>query len=79
MQCPTHTVLQRTSELSSYYLDIAGLQAQLSILALALSFPAWASDLPDPVLTPGAFNLSVTQENIQQTVCVNAIHTLPSA
>jgi hypothetical protein len=42
----------------------------LSTLALALSFPAWASDLPDPVLTPGAFNLSVTQENIQQTVCV---------
>lgn len=39
-------------------------------LALAFSFPAWASDLPDPVLTPGAINVNVTQENIQQTVCV---------
>jgi hypothetical protein len=42
----------------------------LASLALALSFPAWASGLPDPVLTPGAINLNVTQENIQQTVCV---------
>ena len=42
----------------------------LASLALALSFPAWASDLPDPVLTPGAINLNVTQENIQSTVCV---------
>ena len=39
-------------------------------LVLALSFPAWASDLPDPMLTPGAINLYVTQQNIQQTVCV---------
>lgn len=39
-------------------------------LALALSFPTWASDLPDPALTPGAINPSVTQANIQQTVCV---------
>jgi hypothetical protein len=39
-------------------------------LALVLSFPAWASDLPDPSLTPGAINFNVTQGNIQQTVCV---------
>ena len=39
-------------------------------LALVLSFPAWASDLPDHVLTPGAINSNITQENIQQTVCV---------
>jgi len=39
-------------------------------LALAISFPAWASDLPDPMLTPGAINPDVTQQNIQQTVCV---------
>jgi len=39
-------------------------------LALAFSFSAWASDLPDPSLTPGAFNPEVNQENIQQTVCV---------
>ena len=42
----------------------------LTILALAFSYPACASGLPDPVLTPGAINLNVTQENIQQTVCV---------
>jgi hypothetical protein len=39
-------------------------------LALVLSFPTWASDLPDPSLTPGAINPEVTQANIQQTVCV---------
>jgi len=39
-------------------------------LALVLSFPAWGSDLPDPVLTPGATNPGVTQQNIHQTVCV---------
>jgi len=39
-------------------------------LALVLSFPVWASDLPDPMLTPGAINAEVTQANIHQTVCV---------
>jgi len=39
-------------------------------LTLAISFPAWASDLPDSMLTPGAINPDVTQQNIQQTVCV---------
>ena len=39
-------------------------------LTLALSFPAWASDLPDPMLTPGAINPEITQHNIHQTVCV---------
>jgi len=39
-------------------------------LALVLSFPSWASDMPDPSLTPGAINPEVTQANIQQTVCV---------
>ena len=38
--------------------------------ALALSFPSWASDLPDSALTPGAINPEVTQANIQSTVCV---------
>lgn len=42
----------------------------LATFALALSFPAWASDLPDPILTPGAINPGISQENIQQTVCV---------
>jgi hypothetical protein len=39
-------------------------------LALVLSCPSWASDMPDPSLTPGAINPEVTQANIQQTVCV---------
>jgi len=39
-------------------------------LALTLSIPAWASDLPDPTLTPGAINPDVTQQNIHSTVCV---------
>ena len=39
-------------------------------LVLALSFPAWASDLPDPSLTPGAINPEVTQQNIHSTICV---------
>jgi len=49
---------------------LARVNLLLASLALAFSFPAWASDLPDPVLTHGATNLNVTQENIQQTVCV---------
>src|SRR5665647_3646009 len=39
-------------------------------LALAISLPVWASDLPDPRLTPGAINMSITQQNIHQTVCI---------
>lgn len=31
---------------------------------------AFAGDLPDPRLTPGATDPAVTQENIRQTVCV---------
>jgi hypothetical protein len=50
---------------------LAKVNLLLASLALALSFPAWASDLPDPVLIPGAINPNVTQENIQSTVCVN--------
>jgi hypothetical protein len=40
------------------------------LLLAVLSFPAWTSDLPDPVITPGAINPGITQENIRQTVCV---------
>jgi hypothetical protein len=39
-------------------------------MALAVAFPAWASDLPNPAITPGAINPNVTQAIIQQTVCV---------
>ena len=49
---------------------LARVNLLLASFALALSFPAWASDLTDPVLTPDAINLNVTQENIQSTVCV---------
>lgn len=45
-------------------------QAIFLILALALSSPALASDLPDPSITPGAINTEVTQQNIHSTVCV---------
>ncbi len=34
------------------------------------SFQAFASDLPNPSLTPGTIDPSITQENIQSTVCV---------
>jgi hypothetical protein len=37
---------------------------------LSISSQLWASDLPDRTLTPSVLNQDVTQENIQQTVCV---------
>jgi hypothetical protein len=40
----------------------------LSILLFAVN--CFAGDLPDPVLTPGAINPEVTQENIGSTICV---------
>jgi hypothetical protein len=38
-------------------------------IALAIS-PAWASDLPNPSLTPGTTDPNITQQNIHSTVCV---------
>lgn len=38
--------------------------------ALLAAATALAGDLPDPRMTPGATNPEVTQETIQQTVCV---------
>jgi hypothetical protein len=46
-------------------------------LALVLSLPAWVSDIPNPLLTPGAINPEVTQANIQQTVCVEGYLSTP--
>jgi hypothetical protein len=44
---------------------------KLAIIALfTFSGLACAGDLPDPRLTPGITTAAVTQENIQQTVCV---------
>ena len=40
------------------------------ILALIISSSALASDLPDHSLTPGAIDSSITQQNIDSTVCV---------
>lgn len=40
------------------------------LLAVLAIVPAFASDLPDPRLTPGAIDPAVTQGNIQSTVCV---------
>jgi hypothetical protein len=46
------------------------LRSLLPILLLGLPLCAPASDLPDPTHTPGAINLAVTQQNIQETICV---------
>lgn len=40
------------------------------LLSLAISMNVFAGDLPDPHLTPGAIDPSITQANIQSTVCV---------
>ena len=40
------------------------------ILILAASSSVWASDLPDPAITPGAIDPSISQANIQSTVCI---------
>lgn len=44
----------------------------VTILLLALAFNAQAEthDLPDAVVTPGVANPLVTQDNIQDTICV---------
>ena len=44
----------------------------INIIFALLIIPAisLAGDLPDPQMTPGAIDKSVTQENIQETVCV---------
>jgi hypothetical protein len=39
------------------------------VVALAAT-NVWASDLPNPNLTPGAIDPAIAQENIQSTVCV---------
>jgi hypothetical protein len=40
------------------------------VLMLCLPATVIAGDLPDPRITPGAIDPSVTQANIQQTICV---------
>jgi hypothetical protein len=42
----------------------------LFLLLVTLFRTAIAGDLPDSRLTPGAVDSSITQQNIQQTVCV---------
>jgi hypothetical protein len=39
-------------------------------LSMILAAQAFAADLPVPSLTPGAIDPSVTQQNIQSTICV---------
>ena len=47
------------------------IHALITALAFLCSLQlAIAVDLPDPNLTPGALNASITQENIQSTICV---------
>ena len=51
------------------------LRSLLTILVLLVlancgqSVPAFAGDLPDPAMTPGAVNPDITQDNIEQTIC----------
>ena len=42
-----------------------------ALFALVLAGPVYAGDLPDPTMTPGAINPSVTQDNISSTICVS--------
>ncbi len=42
----------------------------IAMLLCLFAFAASAGDLPDPVATPGAINVAVTQNNIKATVCV---------
>ena len=42
----------------------------VTVVTLAFSNVAGASDLPDPSLTPGVTDLNISQQNIQSTVCV---------
>ena len=44
---------------------------QLLIIAALIGTTAFAGDLPDPKITPGAINPEVTQENIDRTICVS--------
>ncbi len=43
---------------------------EITLASLAITCSALAGDLPDPRVTPGSTNPQVTQENIQQTICV---------
>jgi hypothetical protein len=45
-------------------------RALIFLLLVTLVRTAIAGDLPDSRLTPGAVDPSITQQNIQQTVCV---------
>ena len=42
----------------------------VGVVALLISSTALSGSLPDPRITPGTINIEVTQENIQQTICV---------
>jgi len=40
------------------------------LIVALITTQAFASDLPNPQLTPGAINKSITQQNIHSTVCI---------
>jgi len=42
----------------------------LAMLLMPIAMAAHASDLPDPLKTPGAINPAVSQDNIRETICV---------
>lgn len=43
----------------------------ISVVLLCLISTVLAGELPDPVKTPGAINPNVTQENIDENICVS--------
>ena len=56
---------------SRFYSTPIRIYIPIAALALALiTTQAFASDLPNPSLTPGAINPYITQQNIHQTVCI---------
>jgi hypothetical protein len=75
-QCPDLSPRAHQYQIGTMKIQIADLSKPVKVklllatLALALSFPAFASDLPNPSLTPGAIDNSITQQNIYSTVCI---------
>ena len=53
------------------FVELTRMKLLACTLALAIfTTQVFASDLPNPSLTPGAIDSNITQQNIQQTVCV---------
>ena len=60
--CKKH--LLRTKSIDAHFMKL------ILLCTILLSNLAFAGDLPDSTLTPGAIDPAITQDNIQETVCV---------